>query len=254
MRVPDHSTAQRSEAGTVPRPWLAVALLAVVAAACASLGFWQLGRAGESRLAAQRFEAALELPPARLRTADAADDALRYRRVAVTGRYVPEHQVLLDNIVRHGAAGYYVLTPFEPADGGPWLLVNRGWVAADPARAVLPDVSVDGAERRVAGVLDRLPAPGLRLGDAPAPERDAAVVVLSFPTIDALEQLLGRRLYGYQLRLDPDQPDGFEREIEAPGLPPERHLGYAVQWWLFGTIAGGAALVIAARTLRRRGQ
>jgi len=252
MRVPDHSTAQRSTAGTIPRPWLAVVLLAAVASICASLGFWQLGRAGESRAAAQRFEAALELPAARLRTADEADDALRYRKVESTGHYVPERQVLIDNIVHGGVAGYYVLTPFEPADGGPWLLVNRGWVAADPGRVVLPDISVDGAERRVSGVLDRLPAPGLRLGDTSAVERDAPVVVMSFPTIDTLEELFGRRLYGYQLRLDPDQPDGFEREIAAPGLPPERHLGYAAQWWLFGTIAGGAALVIAVRTLRRR--
>ena len=253
MREPNHSTAQHSRVGTLPRPWLAVALLATLAAICASLGLWQFGRAGQSRAAAERFESALALPAARLRTADAADDLLRYRKVEVTGRYVPERQVLIDNIVHRGTAGYYVLTPFEPADRGPWLLVNRGWVAADPARTILPDVYVDGADRRISGVLDRLPAPGLRMGDAVAGDGDAAVVVMSFPTIGALEELLRRRLYGYQLRLDPEEPDGFEREIAPPGLPPERHLGYAVQWWLFGTIAGGAALVIAVRTLRRRG-
>src|SRR5690606_28207631 len=113
MREPDHFTAPRG-AGTVPRPWLAIALLAAAALACVSLGFWQLGRAGESRAAAARFEAALELPAARLRTAEAADDALRYRKVSAAGRYVPERQVLIDNIVRGGVVGYYVLTPFEP--------------------------------------------------------------------------------------------------------------------------------------------
>jgi len=252
MRKPDHSTAQRSEAGTLPRPWLAVALLAAAAGVCVSLGFWQFGRAEESRAARERFEAALALPPARLRTADEAGDALRYRKVELTGRYVPERQVLIDNIVHRGTAGYYVLTPFEPADGGPWLLVNRGWVPADPVRTTLPDVSVDGVARRVVGVLDRLPAPGLRLDDMPV--TDGALVVVSFPTIDMLEDLFGRSLFEYQLRLDPEESDGFEREIAPPGLPPERHLGYAAQWWLFAAIAGGAALVIAARTMRRRGK
>jgi len=227
-------------------------LLAAVAVVCASLGFWQLGRAGESRAAAERFDAALELPAARLRTADDADAGLRYRKVATTGRYVPGRQVLIDNIVQGGVAGYYVLTPFEPDDGGPWLLVNRGWVPAGPSRDRLPDVSVDRNPRRIAGLLDRLPSPGLRLGEPAPADSEAAVQLLSFPTIGELERMLGRRLYPYQLRLDPDQPDGFAREVSPPGLGPERHLGYAVQWWLFGSIAGAAALAIAVRTLRRR--
>lgn len=252
MREPDHCTASRAEHGSVPRPLLAVVLLSVLAVLCASLGFWQLGRAGESRAAAQRFEAALELPAFTLETADAPDDGLRYRRVTTTGRYVPERQVLIDAMVHDGAVGYLVLTPFAPDDGGPWLIVNRGWVPADAFRGVLPDVAVEGSARRVTGVLDRLPSPGLRLGDAPPPARDAPLQVMTFPTMDALEDVLGRRLFAFQLRLDADQPDGFVRELSAPGLPPERHLGYAVQWWLFGAIAGGAALVIAARTLRRR--
>lgn len=234
------------------RPALAIALLAIVAALCVSLGFWQLGRAGERRAAAERVEAARELPASRLRTADAADPALRHRKVVTRGRYVPERQVLIDNIVRGGVPGYYVLTPFAPDDGGPWVIVNRGWVRADYDRTVLPDVGVDGQPRRIEGVLDRLPSPGLRLGPVPTGESDVPVRVMSFPTIDALEGSLGRPLYGYQLLLDPGQPDGFARDFPTPGLSPERHLGYAVQWWLFGAVAGGAAIVIAARVLHRK--
>lgn len=236
----------------MPRPWLAIALLATLAAVCVSLGFWQLGRAGESRALAGRFEAALELPPVTLRTADAADEGLRFRRVEARGRYVPERQFLIDNIVNDGVVGYHVLTPFAPDDGGPWLIVNRGWVSGGLDRSVLPDVRVDGRTRRITGLLDRLPAPGLRLGEAPAAEDDAPVRVMSFPTMASLEQTLGGRLYVYQLRLDPGEADGFVRDFPMPGLAPERHLGYAAQWWLFGSIAGGAAIVIGARMLRRR--
>lgn len=252
MREPDHSTAPPAEHGPVRRPWLAIALLATVAAVCVSLGFWQLGRAGESRAAAERFDAALALPASRLRTADDADDTLRYRKVASTGRYVPDRQILLDNIVRGGVAGYYVLTPFAPDDGGPWVIVNRGWVPADFDRTVLPDITVDGRLRSIDGLLDRLPSPGLRLGEQPVEERDAPVRVRNFPTMESLAHALGRPLYAYQLLLDAGRPDGFARDFPAPGLAPERHIGYAVQWWLFGTIAGGAAIVIGARVLRRR--
>ena len=252
MRDSDHSTAPTVSPGTVRRPWLAIALLAGVAALCVSLGFWQLGRADERRAAAQRFDAALELPPARLRTGDDADERLRYRKVEATGRFVPDHQFLLDNVVRDRVVGYYVLTPFAPDDGGLWLMVNRGWLPADLDRRVLPDVSVDDRPRSIDGVLDQLPAPGLRLGEEAVIDRDEAVSVTSFPTIESLERALGRPLYRYQLLLDAEQPDGYARDFPAPGLAPERHIEYAVQWWLFGTIAGGAAIVIAARVLRRR--
>lgn len=253
MREPErnHSTLPTQHGG-LPRPWLAIALLVALAAVCASLGFWQLGRAAESRALQERFEAALERPPIALRTADDADDGLRFRKVEARGRFVPDRQFLIDNIVQGGAAGYYVLTPFAPDDGGPWLIVNRGWVGAGLDRSVLPDVRIDDRARRITGVLDRLPAPGLRLGEEPAVDDDRAVRVMSFPTMAALEQALGRRLYAYQLRLDPDQADGFVTDFAAPGLAPERHLGYAAQWWLFGAIAGGAAIVIGARMLRRR--
>lgn len=252
MRQSSHSIAPPVEAGTLRRPWLAIGLLASIACACVLLGFWQLGRADQSRAAAERFEAMRELPAMRLRTADEPDDALRYRQVEISGRYVPDRQFLLDNVVHDGVVGYNVLTPFEPDDGGRWLLVNRGWVRADPDRRVRPDVSLDPARLRIEGMLDVLPEPGLRLGHEPAAERDAPLHVLSFPTVADLERLLDRPLYAHQLRLDSAAPHGFDRDFPAPGLAPERHLGYAVQWWLFGSIAGGAAAVIGWRVLRRR--
>ena len=91
-------------------------------------------------------------------------------------------QVLLDDRIHDGAAGYEVLTALELADGRN-VLVNRGWIRADVDRRVLPDVSVDGDEREVSGRLERLPRPGLRLGSArgTAPA-DAPVIVAVYPT------------------------------------------------------------------------
>lgn len=231
---------------------LAFALLAALAAICISLGFWQLGRADESRALAARIARASAEPTIPLRTSSRADETLRYRPVEIAGRYVPERQILIDNIVHDGVAGYEVLTPFAPLDGGPWLVVNRGWVRADPDRRVLPDVPVDRERRVVTGILDALPVPGLRLGDAAAGEHRAPLIVLSFPTIGDLEAVLGRMLFGYQLLLADGEPDGYVRKLPAPALEPERHLAYAVQWWLFGSIAGGAAAAVGWRAMRRR--
>lgn len=226
-------------------------LLAAVAAACVALGFWQIERAEASRSTAERFAAAARLP-ALDAPPDVPVDEIRYRRLEVRGRYVPERQFLVDNVVRDGVAGYYVLTPFSPAGGGRWLIVNRGWVEADPDRSVLPEVRVPSAERQVEGLVDSLPAPGLRLGDPAPPPAGASVAVVSYPTMADLEQALGRPLLDYQLLLDPSAPDGFERVWTVRVMSPARHIGYAVQWWLFAAIAAGAACAVGWRGLRRR--
>ena len=76
-------------------------------------------------------------------------------------------------------------------------------------------------------------------------------VVVQFPTAEELAAQLGEPVLEYQLLLDPGEPDGFVRDWQAPGLPPERHLAYAGQWWLFAAGGWAAAVVVILRTLRR---
>jgi surfeit locus 1 family protein len=227
-------------------------LLVAVGLVCARLGLWQLHRAHESRaiedeIAAAEAEAPLDALPAR-----ASADA-RYRTVELEGRYVPAHQFLLDNAVVDGRAGYYVLTPFDPVDSERWIVVNRGWVAAAPDRNVLPQVPIDGEQRTVSGRLAALPAPGLRLGTPAAIDANDPLVVLSYPTMAELEQGLGRPLFGLELQLDPDRPDGFVRKWSAPAvMSPSRHLAYVGQWWALAALAFGIAGVLAVRERKWR--
>lgn len=231
------------------KQWLAVVLLVVVAAVCGRLGLWQLHRAAESRGIERDFAAAAAAPPLESLPAEAGND-VRFRRVELEGRYVPDRQFLIDNVVEDGQAGYYVLTPFAPADSDRWVIVDRGWVPASPDRSLLPRVPVDGAKRGIAGRLAPLPAPGLRLGSAPPENANDPLPVLSYPTMADLEQLLGKRLYGFQVQLDPGRPDGFKRAWRAPVvMTPARHLSYVGQWWAFGALALGIAAVLAAREL-----
>ena len=45
--------------------------------------------------------------------------------------------------------------------------------------------------------------------------------------------------HDWVLLLDADSGPGFVREWQPPGLPPERHIGYAVQWWAFALLLVG---------------
>jgi len=227
-----------------------VGLLAL-AGACGWLCTWQLGRAGESREVSARFEAAGQAAPLEA-VPDVLSDDRRFQRVALTGRYVAATQVLLDDRVHDGAAGYEVLTALELADGRN-VLVNRGWIRADADRRVLPDVSVDGDEREVSGRLERLPRPGLRLGSsrgtAPA---DAPVIVAVYPPAADIGRWLHAQVLDFELLLDADANDGYVRDWQAPVMSPERHLAYAGQWLVFGLGSIAAAVAVARSALAKR--
>jgi surfeit locus 1 family protein len=96
----------------------------------------------------------------------------------------------------------------------------------------LPVVTVDAGPRSVAGRLDQLPVPGIRVGSAQAPGEMGWPRVLNFPTQADVETALGQAVESRILLLDASGPDGYQRDWRpSVGFPPERHLGYAIQWF-----------------------
>lgn len=213
-----------------PRGW-GIAVTALLLTAFVSLGYWQIDRYREKQAMVESFAAGSE-SSVELAAQDVA--ALpRYQHVRVRGAYDPARQVLLDNMPSAtGRPGYRVLTPLRRPGSDVLLMVDRGWVPLGATREDLPDVSVRPDEREVSGKLDELPAPGLRLGDAAAPGSTSWPRVLNFPTRPELEAVLAAPVEPRVLLLDAGAADGFEREWRpAMRFGPERHLGYAIQWF-----------------------
>lgn len=214
-----------------------------------SLGTWQLWRADQRAASFEAFSNAGESPALKA-PADAEDfEQLRYRWLELRGRYLSSRQVLLDSMTHEGRAGYHVLTPFRWGDNEPWVLVNRGWVPADPERLSLPEVGIGESVRVIRARIDALPRPGLTFDD---PEASASgwPRVLLFPTFADLEARLGNPLVPYQLLLSPDAADGFVRIWQPRAMPPERHIGYALQWYLFAVVLGVIGVVLRRRARR----
>jgi surfeit locus 1 family protein len=207
------------------------------------LGTWQHQRAGEKRALWESFERGADRTVAL--PAAGAPPLERYAHVRLEGVYVPDRQVLLDNLTHAERVGYRVLTPLRRADGT-LVLVDRGWVPLGRTRQDLPDVAVGAEPRVVTGRVDRLPRAGIELANPP----DGAgwPRVLSFPTLAQVERVLGRPVYPQVVLLDPELPDGYVREWQPPGLPPERHLGYSVQWF---SLAATLLVLWAAVSLKK---
>jgi surfeit locus 1 family protein len=52
-----------------------------------------------------------------------------------------------------------------------------------------------------------------------------------FPTVEDISAQTGYPLRDFQLLLNPDEADGFVREWKPALMEPEKHVGYAIQWF-----------------------
>ena len=211
-----------------PRPFTTLLTIALVALLI-SLGRWQLHRADEKRVLFDSFAAGTDVT----QQIDMATAPLpRYQHIEASGHYDQTRQILIDNMMNAERAGYFVITPFELTGGG-WLLVNRGWVPLGASRAERPAIAVPGDTRRVRGRADHMPSPGIQMGTK-AELAPPYPVVAGFPSHAEIARLLRESSWAAAtdlVLLDPGEPDGYVRNWSAPGFPPMRHIGYAVQWF-----------------------
>jgi surfeit locus 1 family protein len=215
--------------------WYFAALTVAGSVLFVVLGFWQWNRGVHREAAWDAFAKGAEAPIEV--TADRLDALPLYTRVRLEGQWQHTQQVLLDNMSHEGRPGYEVLTPLKLADGS-LLLVNRGWLPFTGYRDRLPDITLPESERvAVTGRLGVLPTAGLASGRQPPAADDPWPRLTTFPTHAELERSYGAPLLRPVLLLDPESPDGYLREWSPPGITPEKHFGYAVQWWMFAALA-----------------
>jgi surfeit locus 1 family protein len=202
-----------------------------------ALGFWQIGRGQEK---ARLLEAAAEgqaAPPLNLTEMTSIEDVPEYRRVVVRGSFVADRQGLLDNQVRDGQIGYDVLTPFRVDGRSALLLVDRGWLARGARRSDVPSWQTPEGPVTLIGYLRRPTDIPLVSGDVR--ERFGSFWVVGEIDPPLLEPVLGAPVLPRVLRLAPESEYGFRRDWPTVAMTPQRHYGYAVQW--FGL---GAALLV----------
>jgi surfeit locus 1 family protein len=223
-----------------------------VAAGFASLGLWQLrrGEAKEALIAAQ----AKVLSDRRIESLAVLsrdDDGTALAWAAGRGYFAVDTPVLLlDNQRRGDRVGVREFRVFVP-NGGRNLLVDLGWQPL-PADRTLPRVNrpVEG-EIDLRGLLAPPPSAGLALGSDHV-ESGGNRWLLTRIDLAALRESLQTDLAPRVLRLDPAVPLGHVRDLEPlPNtLPPERHRGYAFQWFALAFATLAVAVVLTLRKPR----
>lgn len=209
-----------------------VALLALLL----TLGFWQLGRADEKWADLAARAEATRAPVVDLNATKTSLETHEFRRVRAEGEFDLNRQFLLDNQIKDQQVGYRIFTPLDLAGNDQWVLVDRGFVPIRGSRDVLPALppphgDADGAGV-VTGRVSRGPSVGIKLGE-PTDNPGVWPRRVQYMDFEYMGEALGVPVADYLLvegslatdvRLRRDGPDAWR-------FGPERHQGYAVQWF-----------------------
>jgi surfeit locus 1 family protein len=225
--------------------WLALALMLAGVALFARLGVWQYERMLEKRVMLDAATTTLAArKPVSLSQAGDPARAGAYDWAAGSGAFADTEPLLLDNQIRNGHPGIRVYRVFYPADASLQarpdnaLLIDLGWVPLQADR-VLPKLQLPSSSHvEIRGLLAPPPSTGVPLGTG-IEHRDNAWL-LTRMDLPAIGRTVGSpSLAPRVLRLDPALPIGYERDLDVlPNtLPPQRHLGYAVQWFALALAA-----------------
>lgn len=192
-----------------------------------SLGFWQLDRADEKRAIERAIVVAQSEPAQRISN---ANELLKkeYYQVLLTGYYDNDKQFIYDNQIVNSTAGYYVLTPFI-FNNTTAILVNRGFVPWYGNRERLADIKISNA---IATIQVKLIKPKKRIK---LKQQDTGVtfpILIQSLNIEQLSQLSGHQIVPMLAQLDVEAENGFYRKWKPFYGSIDKHLGYALQWFL----------------------
>jgi len=190
-----------------------------------SLGLWQIERGQAKTTILAEFEDNLSKNPVYLN-----QESKKWDRVYVKGKWDNSKQILVDNVINRGVAGYKVLTPLRIIETNQLILVDRGWIKQNKYREILPNIKLIETDEVVSGILE-YPELGLVLSED--------LVSKEWPKISQTKNLeviskeYDEFIYPMILLADPILKNSLEYiKITPTNMTPAKHYGYSAQWFL----------------------
>ena len=196
-----------------------------------SAAYWQYGRAKQKIQLRQQYLARLAMPPLRLNDSIPQPETASFRKIQVSGQYVPDKAILLDNKVREGVPGYEIVAPLQISGSDRYVLIDRGWIHGGGDRSDQPAIQLPQGIVMVSGTAV-LPGRGaLELSDVVVEGRIWQNLNLArFRDLQHLDVL------GFVVEEQSGEDDGLNRDWPEPGFGIEIHQSYTGQWLLFSAL------------------
>jgi surfeit locus 1 family protein len=218
------------------RPKLIGAIITTLLAALfIKFGSWQMHKA-EYKLSLQKQYNKYDLNEAEdLPRNFSNPDELRYKKVRVSGRYLPQYEILLDNQFDGERSGYYVITPLQIEGSKDIVLINRGWIEASENHAQVPYVNTPISQQYVEGSI-WVPSQKFYTLEKKSPQNENERhwnKVWQNMDLTHFSEIVPMKTLPFIIRMSPNVEGGFARNWVRPDDRIETHLSYAYQWYGF---------------------
>lgn len=196
-----------------------------------NLGLWQAHKADHKQVLQDIYEKREKEPPIQIGVYAVDPDSVRFHRVVARGRYEAAYQILLDNQIQGGVAGYHVITPLRIEGSQIRILVNRGWIPLGSDRRVLPAIETPPAGVEVVGSAVVPSSQYLELAK-PQNESNGWQPVWQNLDMKRYRSSVPFPVQPVMILLDAaSSAGGYVREWPRPDLRIEMNRGYALQWY-----------------------
>ena len=220
--------------------WRVTAFAAVFLVLFTNLGFWQLNREVEKRQYIAERQARLGEAPLSAVDLMSATSSLVGARVVLSGGYESGLTLLKDNVVLNGQVGIEVHQLFNEESGYNFL-VNRGFVPMGRTRTDPVEIpSVENSDLHIVGSVYVSHGDTITLGESAA--LSGFPVIVQKVEIGPLEQVAQKEIYPHVIRLAAGEAGALPRYWPDTVMPPEKHRGYAIQWFMMALAVGIAWL------------
>ncbi len=211
------------------------------------LGYWQLQRAQEKRVLQAEYDARAAGPAVQVEPRLQRPEALQFYRVVASGYYETDRQILIDNRVHQGLAGYDVVTPLRLQHSDIRLLVNRGWIPLGQDRSHLPKIDTPKGLQEITGVATVPSEKYFTLAKPPPLDRGWQTVWENMD-LDRYAAAVPFPVQPVVVLLDPKSPaGGFTRDWMRLDAGIAIHKGYAFQWFMLAATLVGIYLYMSLR-------
>ena len=195
------------------------------------LGYWQLSRAQEKQ---QRLELLAENENSVVTNLGSISEAeiSDFSKVELEVELASRKSILVENKIQNGNLGYHALNLVHEVESNKYILVNRGWVEGLANRSDVPQVDLPANYWQLKARFYPINSQVLS-GDAEIEEygNTIRIPVLDSSVLQGLEKLLSADIEPYVLRIDKQDTYALEVDWAWVSMAPEKHLGYAFQWF-----------------------
>ena len=155
-----------------------------------------------------------------------------WHRVSMSGEFLNDKNIILDNQIVEEKAGFLIYTPFKILDSNKIILVNRGWYPLSNSRKDISNIPPIKKIQTIEGEISQMPSSGISLGKVITEKLDESSFRLQKMDYEVLSSLISKDLMRYAVKLK--KPIFDKTYVLDSGMPvpdSDKNYGYAFQWF-----------------------